>query len=307
MRVLRRIRRRLPVWCRAEWKNLAAITVGVVLVAAGYLTLLMPMQLPAAGVNGLAVLSNYVFGISPAWVIGGANALLLAWAWRGLSARFAALSAYAVALMAVLLKLLERMPHPVMEDKLLVVVLAGGLVGFGVGLIFRVGGSPGGVSVIVMALRQRYGLEVGIWSFYLNSSVLLLAVWLVGVERAVYGGMMIYISGITIDAVLRSFDRRKQVMIISSRMETVRGYIMDTLKRGVTVLHGEGGYSNEPRPVLLTLLTPRQTMDLKHFLAEGDPGAFVVVSDASEVLGRGFKSFGSVPRGSRGRNAAARR
>jgi uncharacterized membrane-anchored protein YitT (DUF2179 family) len=79
--------------------------------------------------------------------------------------------------------------------------------------------------------------------------------------------------------------------VISNEPESVSNFVIKELHRGVTLLHGEGGYTKQPRKVILCLLTPRQTVELKRFLAQKDPTAFMVVSDAAEVVGKGFKSW----------------
>jgi uncharacterized membrane-anchored protein YitT (DUF2179 family) len=145
-----------------------------------------------------------------------------------------------------------------------------------------------------MALRKRYGIEMGQFSIYINMGILALSFFVVGLESAIYGAVGLYVFGIVLDNTTRSFDRRKQAFIITHIPDEVSAYINLTLHRGVTRLDGMGGYSKQPRPVLLTLLEPRQAMQLKKFLAENDPTAFMSVVEASEVLGKGFKSWKSL-------------
>jgi uncharacterized membrane-anchored protein YitT (DUF2179 family) len=240
------------------------------------------------------VLSNYVFGISPAWVILAANTLLMIWAWKELSPRFVLWTAWAVVLFSLLLKAFEFVPVPVIGDKFMAAMVSGVIRGLGAGMVFRVGGSTGGLDIPGMALRKRYGIEMGQFSIYINMGILALSFFVVGLESAIYGAVGLYVFGIVLDNTTRSFDRRKQAFIITHIPDEVSAYINLTLHRGVTRLDGMGGYSKQPRPVLLTLLEPRQAMQLKKFLAENDPTAFMSVVEASEVLGKGFKSWKSL-------------
>jgi uncharacterized membrane-anchored protein YitT (DUF2179 family) len=267
------------------------MTFGASVVAFGIMALTVPYRLPDSGVSGIAVLSNYAFGISPAWVVGFANLVLLLWGLRELSVRFVGGTVYAVTLMTVLLKLFEGIPYPHLDELLLVAILAGAVKGLGGGLVLRSGSSLGGTDILVVALRKRYGIEVGRFTFYINLVILGVSIFIVGIEGAVYGLVSIFVNGVVTDNVLRSFDRRRQVFVISNRPSEVSSYITRELHRGVTILHGEGGFTHEERPALLCVLTPRQTMDLKRFLSVHDPKAFMIVSDASEVLGRGFKNW----------------
>jgi len=254
----------------------------------------LPNRFPDLGVSGIAVLSNYVFGISPAWVILISNALLMAWAWKELSPRFVLWTAWAVVLFSLLLKAFEFVPVPLIGDKFMAAMVSGVIRGLGAGIVFRVGGSTGGLDIPGMALRKRYGIEMGQFSIYINLGILVLSFFVIGLEAAIYGAVGLYVFGIVLDNTTRAFDRRKQALIITNIPDEVSAYINLTLRRGVTRLDGIGGYSKQSRPVLITLLEPRQAISLKRFLAENDPNAFMSMTDAAEVVGKGFKSWKSL-------------
>jgi len=279
---------------RGEWKSFLAITAGVTVQAVAVTLFVLPNRFPDLGVSGIAVLAYYVFGISPAWVILGINLLLMIWAWRELSPRFVMWTMWAVLLFSVLLKAFEYVPVPVIGDRFMAAVVSGVVRGLGAGLIFRVGGSTGGLDIPGVALRRRYGIEMGQFSIYINTGLLSLSFFVVGLESAIYGAVALYVYGIVVDNSIRSFDRRKQVFIITNIPERVSEYINISLQRGTTRFEGVGGYSGQRRPVLMTLLEPRQVVALKKYLAVNDPKAFMSVSVASEVLGKGFKSWKSL-------------
>ncbi len=279
---------------RREMPAFFFVTFGTAVVAFGIMSLTIPYRFPDSGVSGIAVLTNYTFGVSPAWVVAVLNAVLVVWGLRELSTRFVAWTIYSVILLSILLKVFEGIPSPDLDERLLVAILAGVVKGLGGGLVLRAGGSLGGTDIIVIALRKRYGIEVGRFTFYINLAILSVSVAVVGLEGAIYGLVSIFSNGLVMDNVLRSFDRRRQVFVISSTPDEVSSFITEELRRGVTILYGEGGYTQASRRVIFCLLTPRQTMDLKRFLSSHDPGAFMVVSDASEVVGRGFKKWTSL-------------
>ena len=279
---------------KGEWKAFLAVTAGVTIQAMAVVLFVLPNRFPDLGVSGIAVLSNYVFGISPAWVILISNALLMAWAWKELSPRFVLWTAWAVVLFSLLLKAFEFVPVPLIGDKFMAAMVSGVIRGLGAGIVFRVGGSTGGLDIPGMALRKRYGIEMGQFSIYINLGILVLSFFVIGLEAAIYGAVGLYVFGIVLDNTTRAFDRRKQALIITNIPDEVSAYINLTLRRGVTRLDGIGGYSKQPRPVLITLLEPRQAISLKKFLAENDPNAFMSMTDAAEVLGKGFKSWKSL-------------
>ena len=142
-------------------------------------------------------------------------------------------------------------------------------------------------------MRRRYGIEVGRFSVFVNFFILALSAGVIGLESVVYGAVGLYIFGVTLDGVTRSFDKRKQALIITNIPEDVCHFITSKGK-GVTRLEGHGAYTGQPRPVLISLLEPRQIVQLKAFLKEKDPNAFLSICDATEVLGQGFKSWKSL-------------
>ena len=283
--------KRILVFLRHEAKTFSLVTAGTLMLCVGIVAFTLPYRFPDTGVTGLAVLSNYLWKISPSWVIGTANVLLFFWAWKGLSPRLVGWSIYSVALTTVALEFLKIFTYPHLSEPLLAAILGGVIKGLGVGLVFLAGASTGGTDIIVIALRKRFGVDVGLYSFYINTVILFLSAFVVGLENALYGLLSMYTVGVVMDGVLKSFDRRKQVFVITSKMDEVRRFVTEDLDKGVTLLVGVGGYTGEERTVLLSFMTQRQAVDLKRFLGALDPRAFMAVGDASEVVGRGFKPW----------------
>ena len=277
----------------SEWKAAAIIIFASLLQAFAVNYFTLHYRLPDLGVSGIAVLTNYAFGISPSWVILIGNILLVMWAWRDLNLRFLGLSLIAIFTFSAGLSVFALYPLSLPDDKFMATVITGLLKGFGNGLMFNAGGSSGGTDIIAAALRRRYGIDVGRFSIFINMFILALSVGVVGLEAVVYGAVGLYVNGITTDNVTHSFDKRKQAIIITNKPDEVSRFINEH-GRGVTRLDGRGGYTGQPRPVLITLLDPRQVVILKRYLKENDEHAFVSICDAAEVLGQGFKSWRSL-------------
>jgi uncharacterized membrane-anchored protein YitT (DUF2179 family) len=275
---------------RDLWKPLAVMVFGNIVSAFALVNFTMPYRFPDTGVSGLALLSNYVFGISPSWVVAGGNLLLLAWGWKNLNKRFLGLTVCSIAVFSIFLPICTAFPLNLYQDKFMATVISGILRGVAGGMIFNAGGSGGGTDIIAMVMRRRYGIEVGRFSIYINFFILLLSLGIVGLDSMVYGVVCLYVYGVTVDNVMHSFDRRKQAFIITNIPDEVSRFITSKGK-GVTRIEGTGGYTGQSRPVLITLLEPRHVLQLKAFLRENDPKAFVSICDAAEVLGQGFKSW----------------
>lgn len=278
---------------REDWKAAIIIIIASSIQAFAVRYFTLHYKFTDLGVSGIAVLTNYIFGISPNWVILIGNILLLAWAWKDLNRRFLSLTVLAIFTFSSMLSVFAHFPLPLPEDKFMATVITGLLKGFAGGLMFNVGGSGGGTDIAAIVLRRRYGIEIGRFSIFINLFIIAMSIGAIGLESAVYGAVGLYVNGVTVDNVTRSFDRRKQAIIITNIPDDVSKFINEHGK-GVTKLEGIGGFTKQPRPVLITLLEPRQVILLKQFLKEKDDKAFVSICDASEVLGRGFKSWRSL-------------
>lgn len=284
----------MELFVLSEWSTFVISTIGSLLYTIGVIGFTLPYRFPDAGVMGIAVILKYTIGLAPSISSLVANVLLLAWGGRELSKRFVAWTIYNVLLISFLLEALNFVQFPVVNDMFLVAIAGGIIKGVGGGLIFRTGVSGGGMDIVIAVLRKRYGIEVGRYSFYINMVILGVSMGIVGLEKMLYGFVASYVSGQTMDSVLSSFDKRRLVLIMAKDTKPVVKYISDELHRGSTVLYGEGGFSGEDRPTIMCLLTPRQTMVLKRYLAKNQPRSFMVVSEASEVLGKGFKHWNHI-------------
>lgn len=235
----------LPGLLRREWRAvLAVLTANVVFAfAVSYFTL--PYRFPDLGISGLAVLSNYVFGISPSWIIFIGNVLLIFWGRRSLNLRFLVLTFSSIVIFSLFIPIFRDIPLNLPRDKFMATVITGLLKGVAIGMLFNIGGSSGGLDIVAMVLRRRHGIEVGRFFIFVNFFILALSVGVVGLEPVVYGAVGLYVFGITLDSVTRSFDKRKQAFIITNVPDEVCRFI--TAKgKGVTRLEGHGAYTGQP-------------------------------------------------------------
>ncbi len=290
-RGFKRQSRRLSVIAKAEWSTLLSVVAGTIIYAVGVMAFTVPFRFPDAGVTGIAVLANYTLGVSPAIVVAVANVALLVWAWRALPVRVILWTIFGVVFLTILMELLQGMPFVHTQDRLLIALFGGAIKGFGGGLVLRCGASMGGLDIVVLYLRKRYDIEVGKYNFYINMVILGISSFAVGFENAMFGLVGVYASSVMIDSAISSFDRRRLVFVITKDPEPVVKFITTELGRGATLIDAHGGYSGEDRPMLMCLLSRRQSVELKRHLAESQPHSFMVVSEANEVVGRGFKPW----------------
>ncbi|MCF4151728.1 YitT family protein [Dethiosulfovibrio sp. F2B] len=287
----RRLVGRFAELVRREWNTFWLATVGTVLMSFAIVALTVPYRFAGAGLAGIAILTKYVWNISPAWAIAFGNVFLLGWGWRVLSPRFVLWTLYVSMLTSGAVAFFELFSYPMLQDEFLAAILAGVFGGVGIGLVFRVGASTGGTDVIVMAARKRWGVDVGMYSFYINIAILLGSWFVVDLEKLLLGGVALYVESLVIDSVLKSFDRRKQITVITSRDDEVRRFILEILGKSATMVKAEGAYTGDERMMFIVVVNRRQAMELKRFVVSVDPRAFIVLSDVAEVVGEGFKHW----------------
>lgn len=273
---------------RDEMHTFISVTVGTIIVCFYVVALTVPYKFAGCGVTGIALITTYVWGISPVWVVTIANMLLLLWGWRSLSTRFALWTLYVSLLTSVVMPLFEMFEYPTLQNHVLAAIFCGMVGGLGFGMMFRVGASSGGTDVVVMVARKRWNMEVGQASFYLNVCILAANLFILEFEQVMLGVLVLYVESLMVDNVVRSFNRRTQVTVISPKAAEIKEFVLKELERSATVVATRGAYSGEAQEMLIIVMTRRQVALLRAFLAGVDPRAFVVFSDVNEVVGEGF-------------------
>lgn len=291
---LKRFRKKAKVFVLSEWMTLVICAVGSLLYSIGVTSFTLPYHFPDTGVMGIAVILKYTVGFAPSIVTLCANVALLVWGGRELSRRFVCWTIFNVAIIAFYLEVLSTIQFPLIQDLFLVAIAGGVLKGLGGGMVFRTGASMGGLDIIAAVMRKRLGVEVGQISFFINMFILAASMGVVGIEKMLYGFVASYIVGQTMDGVLLSFDKRRLVLIVTRCPDEIIQFISEHLHRGSTLLHSQGGYKGGESKTVMTLLSPRQAMVLKRYLARHCPRSFMVITDASEVLGNGFKRWKNI-------------
>lgn len=285
------LKKKMQVFVLSEWMTLVISSIGSLLYCIGVTGFTLPYLFPDTGVMGIAVILKYTLGFAPSVITLCANIILLIWGGRELSKRFVGWTIFNVALISFYLHVLSMVNFPLINDLFLVAIAGGVIKGVGAGMVFRTGASMGGMDIVAAVMRKRLGVEVGQVSFFINMFILAASVGVVGVEKALYGFVASYIVGQSMDGVLSSFDKRRLVLIVTPCPDEIVEFIASHLHRGSTLLHSKGGYRGGEGETVMTLLTPRQSMVLKRHLARFFPRSFMVITDAAEVFGNGFKRW----------------
>ncbi|HWQ45422.1 MAG TPA: YitT family protein [Longilinea sp.] len=273
-------------------KDYSLVTLGAFIQALAMRLFLVPGELVSGGISGLAqIINNFT-----AWPIGlmvfVGNLPLFVLGWRYLGGRrFALRTAVAVGLFSIFTDMLVFFipAQGLTQDNVLNALFGGVLLGAGLGLVYLGQGTSGGSDILGRILNSRLGISISQAYLITDTLVVLGGGLTYSWEKALYGLIVIYVSGLAAEAVSEGSGIFRETIIISSFPDQVAERLMTILERGVTVLPGTGAYTGAQRPVLYCVITRAEVNQLKALVKEIDPKAFIVIGSAHEVLGEGFK------------------
>jgi uncharacterized membrane-anchored protein YitT (DUF2179 family) len=273
-------------------RDYALILVGAAVLAFSLHLFLIPAQLVAGGLSGAAQLINSLTGWPVGTLIFIGNIPLFVLGWKMLGGRrFLARTVFAsFAFSAILDGLAWLWPNAILTDDLLLDALYGGVVaGIGAGLVFRAQATTGGTDILARILERRFSMPLSQGYLLTDGLIVLLAGLAFGWERALYSVVALYIGGAVMDVVINGSKVSRVVTIITRKPEAVAQRILHDLQRGVTEWDGRGVYTGQEKTVLLTVVGRAEIAQLKAIIHEEDAAAFVIVGQAQETLGEGFR------------------
>ncbi len=270
------------------------ITLASAIYALGFDWCYAPNEIGFGGITGLAQIINAALPWAPIGVVVILlNIPLFFFGWRLLGGHLLFSSLYAMFISSIFVDLLNAFVQFTPMDPMLATIFGGILIGLSLAIILLQGATTGGTDLFARLLKLKIS--------WLPMGKLLMAVDLVviaavalafrNLSSALYGVVSLYISTAVMDMVLYGMDSAKVAYIISSRPEEISKAIFSEMDRGVTFLHAEGGWSGEPKKVLLCAFKQKQIVPLRRMVKEIDPAAFLIVCDAHEVLGDGFREY----------------
>ena len=270
--------------------NSLSILAGNCLYALTVVLFLMPSGLITGGATGIALGVNRALGLPASGVLFVINMTMLAVGWVLLGRRFAITTIASTVLSPMFLALWERVFHGFVltDDIVLNTIFAGFGVGIALGITIRSGASTGGMDIPPLVLNKYLHIPVSVSMMVFDMLILCLQAAFSPLQQCLYGIVLVIVYTVVLDKVLIFGTTRTEVKIISRYADEIRDAILSQLDRGVTVLHGEGGYSREQEQVLLSVITNRQLPRLEKLAKLIDPACFMIVSHVTEVSGRGF-------------------
>jgi uncharacterized membrane-anchored protein YitT (DUF2179 family) len=271
------------------------ILIGSFILASGFVLFIIPYKIIPGGVYGISIVLHYLFGTPIGLVALCFDIPLTIIGIKILGPRFGYKTVLGFSLTAIFTDTLTYFwgfEPLVVGDALLSSIFGGVLVGLGLGLIFRAKATSGGSDIVAMIIAKYTSLPLGMLMIYVDSVVVLIGLlvfqdW----KIPLYSWIVIFITGKVIDIVMAGISYDKSIFIISEKHEEIRDKIINNLNRGGTYIEGKGMFNMADRKIIFTVVSRRELALLEEYIHEIDPKAFLTVTDATEILGEGFKSL----------------
>jgi uncharacterized membrane-anchored protein YitT (DUF2179 family) len=268
--------------------RLLMIAIGAILMAIGLELFLVPNQILDGGVVGVSIILYHLTGVRLGVFIFVLNIPFFFLGYKQIGKTFALSTLFGITILSICTSFLHNI-DAITPDLLLATVFGGIVLGTGVGLVIRYGGSLDGSEILAILFNKATPFSVGEIIMIINLVIFTIAGFVFTWEQAMYSFLAYFIAFKTIDIVIQGLDESKSVYIISEKIEDIGDAIMDRLGRGVTYLHGEGAFTGENKKVIFTVITRLEEAKLKSIVEEIDDHAFLAVGNIAEVRGGRFK------------------
>jgi len=265
------------------------ILLGSLIFSIGINYFTIPNLLSEGGIIGLTVIFHYLFHWSPGIVNFTLNTVLVLAGIKFFDRRTIIYTLFSICSCSLFLYLTESAGKQLTEDTLLAAIFAGLLVGGGLGIIFRAGGTSGGTTILARLANQYLGWSMGKGVLVIDIIVVLGSVLVIGLGKAMYTLIAVYLGAKAIDFIVEGLEEKVAVLIISNSSDLVLEGITNKLSRGITVLEGRGGYTGDNKDVLYIVINRQEIVRLKNLIYEVDEHAYVTVHLVQEMIGKGYK------------------
>ena len=264
------------------------VIIGAIIMALGLEQFLVPNKILDGGIVGISIIASHLFSIPLGVFIFILNIPFFFIGYKQIGKTFALSTALGITVLSVATIML----HPIAaftDDLLLSTVFGGVILGTGVGIVIRYGGSLDGTEIMAILFNRKLPFSVGEIIMFFNIIIFIVAGFVFNWEQTMYSMIAYFIAYKTIDIVIEGLEESKAIYIISEEYEEIGSAIMDRLGRGVTFLNGAGGYTGDPKNVIFTVVTRLEESKLISIVEEKDPTAFLAIGNIAEVRGGRFK------------------
>ncbi|MDR1000377.1 MAG: YitT family protein [Clostridiales bacterium] len=276
-------------------KNSVLLNLGLFLVALGVHVFRNTNKFASGGISGLSLLlSYYMPGWSKGGLMLGLNAIVLLLGYYILGRKSGTKSLYGTFMLSGMIWFLEIvMPlnNPLTKDKFLEFIFSVFVPGFGSALVFYSGASTGGTDIVAQILKKFFKINISTGLMLVDFVIAVSAGLLFGLESMLYSVLGVITKSFLLDSVLESLRIYKIMVIISNKSEQICLFINKEINRGATIHQARGAYTYEDKNVITAVLSRRQAVKLQSYIKQIDPGAFITISNSTEIIGKGFGGF----------------
>ena len=275
---------------RSKVTSLLLVLLGNIIYSFAIKLFLLPAELISCGTTGIGLVVEHFLHIPLSGFIFVFNMVMLAVGWLILGRKFAMTTLLSSLLYPIFLEILNRTLGDVYvtDNLMLNAIFAGIGLGGSLGIVIRAGASTGGMDIPPLVLKKFFGIPVPMTLWIFDFTIMSAQMMFHEAEDLLYGVLLLITISITLNKVLTLGTRKTQVMIISNQHQAVRQAILSKVDRGVTILHGEGGYGGDQKEVILTIVSNSELPKIQRVAREIDPSCFMVINQVNEVWGRGF-------------------
>lgn len=277
---------------RRNLADLALVVLGSIIMGIGYSLFLIPHHFVPGGVSGIAMIVNYFSKLPLGMLIMVLNIPVFILGIKIMGRKYALRSLLGMVISSLFIDLFQEILglKSATDNAILAAIYGGFMLGVGLGLVFRGRASTGGSDILGQILNRWTGMSVGIAIMLIDFFIISASgVAFKQLEAPLYGYIVLFISSNVIDMILEGWNYTKMVLITSTKNDEIQDFILNTLDRGGTALRSRGLYLNREGETILTVIHRKQLPELRRFVKETDPNAFVIINDTYAVLGKGFK------------------
>lgn len=274
-------------------KDYVMLTAGTLLIAMGVYFFKFPNNFSTGGVSGISIiLAHYAPNLTPGAFVFIINQALLLLGFAVFGRSFGVRTAFASLVLSGAtwgLEYICPMAQPLTTQPLLELIFAVTLPAIGSAILFNMQASSGGTDIVAMILRKYTNLNIGNALLFVDFSITVAACVAFGFETGLFSVLGLMVKSVVVDMVLENIKVHKAFQIITSKPEAIIAFITDELKRGATEMHGEGAFTHENKTVILTVVNRYQAIRLRQYVREVDPHSFILITNTTEIIGKGFR------------------
>ncbi len=273
------------------FKDYFMITASTFVIMVGVYFFKFPNNFTFGGITGLSVVLGKVTPFSPSTVNLLLNFILLLVGFIFLGRSFAIKTVYASVLLSVGLSALEYfypITHPLTDQPMLELTFAIALPSFGSAVLFNIGASSGGTDIIALILKKYSSFDIGSAVLFSDLLITLSACFVFDIKTVLFSILGLLTKSLVIDNVIESINLAKYFNVVCSEPEVICDFIVNTLNRSATICEAKGAYSHTHKYIIFTVLRRPQAVQLRQFIKHVEPGAFILITNTSEIIGKGF-------------------